>query len=98
MRAACASDAQTLCASTPRGPELHRCLAANMDKLSEGCKSSMGAMKAAAGEVRAACAGDFKQFCPTEQGPARMRCLRQNQEKVSPGCQSALAAMPGRGR
>ena len=98
MRMACASDTQTLCAGAQTGPERRKCLISNMSKLTEGCRSAIGTVRAAAADVRSACAADFKQYCAGSQGPARMQCLRQNQEKLSAGCQSAVGAMPARGR
>lgn len=97
MRAACASDVQTLCAGAPAGPERRKCLMANLNKVSEGCRSAIGAVRAVAAERRTACAEDLKQYCAGSQGPARMQCLRQNQDKLSSGCQSALSSMPARG-
>jgi len=96
LRAACASDAQAFCANSPVGPERRKCLVANINKLSEGCRSAIGAARAAATEMRTACAADFRQYCAAVQGPERMQCLRQNQDKLSAGCQSAIASMSGR--
>jgi hypothetical protein len=94
MRQACASDAQTLCATAQPGPEQHRCMMANMGRLSEGCRSAIQAQRSAAMAMRQACSGDIRQFCAGAQGPARMQCLRQNQDKLSHPCQSALSGGP----
>jgi hypothetical protein len=93
MRAACASDLQTLCASAASAQDKHRCLMANIQTVSPGCQSALQAVKAVGRDVKHACAADFSQFCAGAQGPARMQCLRQNQDKISTGCQSALAEM-----
>lgn len=92
-REACAADVQTLCPNTQPGRERRQCMMANMGKLSEGCRTAMGAMRAEARGMRAACAGDSRQYCPGQQGPAAMQCLRQNQARLSTGCQSALGGM-----
>ncbi len=49
MREACASDIATHCAGVEQGQATMQCVMKNRDKMSDGCKSAMAAMRQGGG-------------------------------------------------
>lgn len=101
--AACATDAQTLCANQEKGEGGRvRCLRENEAKLSPDCKAAITKIREAREAVRNACKTDADTLCKEaaakdgERG-GNLRCLRDNAAKVSKPCADALAGLPNWG-
>jgi hypothetical protein len=97
---ACRADVDKLCAAAEKAPGWRgKCLRDNTDKLSDGCKSAMAAMREQRQKVRAACAADIDTLCKPgtdgKDGERPMRCLKTNEAKLSPSCKTAMAAFTG---
>lgn len=93
FRAACADDVSKLCGTAKKG-EVRRCIQANEDKLSAGCKTFITtARQERQQQFRAACTADIKTHCAKEtRGDTKVReCLVLNQAKLSDACKGFLA-------
>ncbi len=101
----CRGDVQKFCQGTPPGGgRIIRCLEQNTAKLSEGCRSALGARSVpggaaggstgGAGSAKTACRGDATRFCSDAVGnQAKMKeCLRSHAAELSDGCKTALIA------
>ncbi|HWQ37878.1 MAG TPA: cysteine rich repeat-containing protein [Burkholderiales bacterium] len=86
---ACKADAQTHCQQVQPGDgRVLRCLAANKERLSPGCRE-----KVAQAESRHPCMADIARLCKDVQpGGGRVnQCLKEHQSELAPACKAALA-------
>ena len=92
---ACAADIQKFCPNLAPGPDRHKCVVANMSKMSPNCQTAFDALRGSMLAFRQACGADFQRYCPgvTTQ-PARGQCLSQNRPQFSAACQTAIAQNP----
>jgi hypothetical protein len=98
VRAECAADAQALCAGMNPQDE-HKCLMANISKVSQGCGTAIANARSAMKEYAQACGADVKQYCGSQApGPARHQCVVANEAQFSQACQSAIAAQHAPGK
>ena len=92
VRQACAADVQTLCPGM-KPMDQHKCLMANISKVSQDCGTALANARSAMKEYQQACGADVRQYCGSQpMGPQRHQCVIANQAKFSQACQSALAA------
>lgn len=68
MREACAADIATHCAGVQPGQQTMQCVQKNRDKMSDGCKSAMAAMRQGGGMGGGMGAGNTGQMPPKAQG------------------------------
>jgi hypothetical protein len=98
VRAECAADAQSLCAGM-NPQDQHKCLMANISKVSQGCGTALANARSAMKEYAQACGADIRQYCGNQApGPARHQCVVANTPQFSQACQAALAAQHAPGR
>lgn len=64
MREACAADIATHCAGVQPGQQTMQCVQKNADKMSDGCKSAMAAMRSGGGMGGGMGAGNTGQMPP----------------------------------
>jgi len=90
VMAACAGDMRTLCPSAV-GPDKHKCLMANIDKVSQDCGTAIANAKSETKLMQQSCGADIKQYCGTiPPGPDKHKCVVSNTPNFSPACQSAM--------
>src|SRR5262245_33202882 len=88
---ACASDIQTYCAGVQQGDgRIAKCLAANEQKLTPGCKAGMAKTAELMKEVVQACEDDIHKFCSGAAKGTVKECLRTNFRELSMGCKREL--------
>jgi len=93
----CLVEIKQLCQGVqPGGGRMKKCIQDNEGKLSPACRQQIEERRERAKgrlqEVKAACEGDVKRFCPNlEPGGGRIRgCLKEHSQELSAGCARAL--------
>lgn len=100
---ACAEDEARLCADAgPSRGAKSRCLKANTEALSEGCKSLLGEGQQRRADAGDACGDDAARLCaevqPGRHNTGMLNCLRANAANVTEACRNAIDALPGKKR
>lgn len=95
----CQEDMKKLCPEAQPGtPEARKCLAGNMDKLSEACRQRLSAARNRRQGYPArfkGCEADLEKHCKglMPGGGRLMRCLRSHESEISTECKSRLPAV-----
>jgi hypothetical protein len=93
----CLVEIKQLCQGVkPGGGRMRKCIQDNEGKLSPTCRQQVQERRERAKgrmqEVKAACEGDVKRFCPNLQaGGGRIRgCLKEHSQELSAACAQAI--------
>jgi hypothetical protein len=93
----CLVEIKQLCQGVqPGGGRMRKCIQDNEGKLSAACRQQVQERRERAKgrmqEVKAACEGDVKRFCPNlEAGGGRIRgCLKEHSQELSAACAQAI--------
>lgn|GEM_PF-2750380 len=86
----CQADRKALCKDM-KG-QWRKCLAENMDKVSQGCKDHLAAKtKMKVGGMKEACTAEIASKCPTQAfGGGLKKCLKDQYDGLSDGCKAAV--------
>lgn len=86
----CQADRKAICKDM-KG-QWRKCLAENMDKVSQGCKDHLGAKaKMKVGGLKEACTAEIASKCPTQAfGGGLKKCLKDQYDGLSDGCKAAV--------
>jgi hypothetical protein len=100
----CRAEIKQLCQGIePGSGRIRKCIKENEGKLSAPCRQQIEAhrerAKARMQELKAACEGDVKRFCPNvEPGGGRIAgCLKDHSKELSSGCAQAIESRRHRG-
>jgi hypothetical protein len=86
----CQADRKALCKDM-KG-QWRKCLAENMDKVSQGCKDHLASKtKLKIGGLKEACTAEIASKCPTQAlGGGLKKCLKDQYDGLSEGCKAAV--------
>jgi hypothetical protein len=100
----CRAEIKQLCQGVePGGGRIRKCMKENEGNLSPGCRQQIeehrGRAKQRVQEMKAACEGDVKRFCPNmEPGSGLIGgCLKEHSKELSEGCARVMEKRRHRG-